>query len=40
MEEGKGSIEEVNRIMGEPIPWAKGLPLKAESYESYYYKKD
>lgn len=38
--EGKGSTEEVNRIMGEPIPWAKGLPLKAESYETSYYKKD
>lgn len=37
---GKGSLEEVNKIMGEEIPWAKGLPLRAESYESYYYKKD
>lgn len=40
MPDGKGSIEEVNRIMGQPIPWAVGLPLKAESSELLYYKKD
>lgn len=37
---GKGSTEEINRIMGQPIPWASGLPLKADSYETDYYKKD
>ncbi|MET7253626.1 DNA polymerase [Dyadobacter fermentans] len=37
---GKGSIEEVNRIMGLPIKWAPGLPLKAESFETEFYKKD
>lgn len=37
---GKGSCEEVNAIMGQPIAWAKGLPLKAESYETPFYKKD
>lgn len=37
---GKGSIDEVNRIMSLPIDWAKGLPLKADSHESFYYKKD
>ncbi len=37
---GKGSLAEVNEIMGRPIPWAKGLPLKADSYETTYYKKD
>lgn len=30
----------VNKIMGEPIPWAKGLPLTADSYETKFYKKD
>lgn len=40
MPEGEGSLEEMNRIMSEPIPWAKGLPLQAESYETPYYKKD
>lgn len=37
---GKGSLEEVNKIMGTTIPWAKGLPLKADSYECEFYKKD
>lgn len=37
---GQGSTAEVDRIMGEPIPWAAGLPLKAESYETEFYKKD
>lgn len=38
--EGFGSLEEINTIMGMTIPWAKGLPLKADSYETTYYKKD
>lgn len=37
---GKGSTNEVDMIMGQSIPWAKGLPLKADSYETFYYKKD
>lgn len=37
---GSGSVDEVNRIMSQPISWAEGLPLKAESYETNYYKKD
>ena len=37
---GEGSLEEVNQIMGQTIPWAKGLPLQADSYETEYYKKD
>ena len=35
-----GSVEAVNKIMGTPIEWAKGLPLKADGYETNYYKKD
>lgn len=35
-----GSVDEVNMIMGMPISWAKGLPLKADGYETNYYKKD
>jgi DNA polymerase bacteriophage-type len=35
-----GSLHEVEQIMGEPIPWAKGLPLKAEGFETEYYRKD
>jgi DNA polymerase len=37
---GKGSLAEVNEIMSKPIAWAKGLSLKADSYETTYYKKD
>ena len=33
-------LDLVNEIMGTPIPWAKGLPLKAESYVTKFYKKD
>jgi len=37
---GQGSTAEVDHLMGQPIPWAPGLPLKAESYETEFYKKD
>lgn len=35
-----GSVEDVNKIMGQPIEWAPGLPLKADGYECSYYMKD
>jgi DNA polymerase len=35
-----GTIEEVNKIFGEPIDWAPGLPLKADGYTCSYYQKD
>jgi DNA polymerase bacteriophage-type len=35
-----GSLHKVEKIMGEPITWAKGLPLKAEGFETEYYRKD
>lgn len=37
---GVSSAEEVSKIMSEPIPWAKGLLLNAEGFESEFYKKD
>lgn len=37
---GTGSVEEVNKIFGEDISWAPGLPLKADGYECNYYMKD
>ncbi|WP_446898818.1 DNA polymerase [Clostridium sp. LBM24168] len=37
---GFGSLNEVNKIMGESIEWAPGLPLKADGFETSYYKKD
>jgi len=36
----KGSLDEIDAIMGASVPWASGLPLKADSYETLYYKKD
>lgn len=38
--QGGGSLEEVNRIMGEPVGWAPGLLLGAAGFESDYYMKD
>lgn len=40
VQECDDNIEAINGIMSAPIPWAKGLQLRAESYESVYYKKD
>lgn len=37
---GFGSVEEACQIMAEPIPWAPGLPLKAEGFETEFYRKD
>ncbi|THE14023.1 hypothetical protein E1I69_05860 [Bacillus timonensis] len=37
---GTGSMEEVENIMGQSINWAPGLPLGADSFETFYYKKD
>ena len=37
---GKGSLKDATAIMGEPIPWAPGLLLRADGYETEYYKKD
>ena len=33
-------LETVSRVMGEEVPWAKGLPLRADGYVTEYYKKD
>ena len=33
-------LDEVCRIMSEPIPWAPGLPLNADGYISKFFKKD
>lgn len=37
---GRGSVEEMAEIMGNPISWCKDLPLGAEGYECEFYKKD
>ena len=38
-EDSKITLEEVCAVMAEPIPWARGLPLAAEGFTGYYYKK-
>jgi len=38
--EGFGSVAEVCRLMSEPIPWAQGLPLRADGYECAFYRKE
>lgn len=37
---GRGSLEDVCKIMSQPIKWAPGLPLGADGFEGVYYKKD
>jgi len=37
---GVSSVEEVTGIMGQEIPWAPGLPLKAAGFECDFYQKD
>lgn len=36
----KASVEEICKLMTTPPPWAKGLNLRAEGFESEFYKKD
>lgn len=36
----KISVEQACEIMGQPILWAEGLPLKAAGFEADYYMKD
>lgn len=33
-------LQDVERIMGEPIPWAKDLPLTADGFSTNFYMKD
>lgn len=37
---GESSVEEVEKIMSEPIRWAPGLPLSAAGFECSFYMKD
>ena len=40
MPEGTGSLAEMQEIMGRPLPWAPGLPLRAAGFEASFYMKD
>lgn len=33
-------VKDIDEIMGRPVDWAPGLPLKGEGFETYYYKKE
>lgn len=37
---GGRSVEDAAAIMGAPCAWAPGLPLRADGYETPYYRKD
>lgn len=34
------ALKTITGIMAQPVPWAPGLPLKGDGYETDYYKKD
>lgn len=38
--EAENELNKMCEIMGEEVPWAKGLPLKADGYFTSFYKKD
>lgn len=37
---GGFELKRVNKILSQEVPWAPGLPLKAEGYTTQYYMKD
>lgn len=38
--EDKKALDTILRVMSREMPWAPGLPLKGDGYETLYYKKD
>ena len=38
--DGAEALERINACMGEAIPWAPGLPLRGDGYETPFYMKD
>ena len=38
--EGTGSVADMTTLMSQGPEWAAGLPLRADGYECYFYKKD
>lgn len=40
IDEDIDALKDVCDLMGEPIAWAPGLPLRADGYECIFYKKD
>ena len=37
---GGRSVEDVAEVMGRPLPWAPGLPLRGDGYQCSFYMKD
>lgn len=40
IDKDRNELERITSLMGEEIPWAPGLPLRADGYECDYYMKD
>lgn len=40
IEKHRNELKKITALMGEPIPWAPGLLLRADGYECDYYQKD
>ena len=40
MPHGVGSLDEINALLSEDLPWAPGLPLGADGFECEFYQKD
>lgn len=38
--EAAADLDKATGIMGQPIPWAPGLPLRADGFVTRFYKKD
>jgi DNA polymerase len=38
--EAEHCLKLMTDIMGEPVPWMEGLPLRGDGYITKYYKKD
>jgi len=38
--DGQDCLNEINSILGVPLSWAPGLPLKGDGFECKYYRKD
>ena len=38
--EGEEQLKIMEDIMGQEVPWTRGLPLKADGYVTKFYKKD
>lgn len=36
----RADVDAVTELMGQPIPWAPGLPLKADGFVTEFYRKD